>query len=424
MSQVTTNNSTGYGTQPAYVNHVRHIFTGDERYYEIWEVKFYGLMRLKGLSNILGNLDEEQNNIDNDKNSDLFAELTQSLDDKSLCLIIRDARNNGRKALRILRDHYLPKGKPRVITLYTQLTSMVKNSDETITDYVIRAESIHASLINTGEVVSDGLLTAMVIKGLPREYQAFTTVITQREKPITFQQFKVALRNYEDTEQLQCPANPTEIVTRVMSAKAYPEITSKSQRWCQKCKRNGHDTAFCRRNKTGGRNKWCQICRTHTHNTKFCRKLSRLRETENKDHTKSCRQTTKHQVKTCDTDSENDENNHHFVFGLRTRDDKPDLKIDPHLKKRRPKVKNTCLRDKENVHSSHDSKRKYNRWCTKCRTQTHNTWFCKNRDRKIPGGEYDKILESINILQENLATQKKQMKLLMKSYGKDNSFTF
>ncbi|GAB1602680.1 hypothetical protein Ahia01_000547800 [Argonauta hians] len=413
-----TNTAKGYGSK----HHIRHIFNGDERDYEIWEVKFFGLMRIRGLQNILSSLDEEQNDFDDNENLDLFAELTQSLDDKSLSLIIRDARNNGRKAFKILRDHYLPKGKPRIITLYTELTSLVKNSDETVTDYIIRAETLHASLINTGEIVTDGLLTAMVIKGLPHEYQAFTTVITQRDKPMTFQDFKVALRNFEDTERLQHQSTPPE-TTRVLSANIRPEI-SKPQRWCQKCKRNGHDTAFCRRNKTGGRNKWCQICRTHTHNTKFCRKLSRLRETENKDHTKSCWQTTKHQVIMRDTDSENDENNHHFVFGLRTRDDKPDLKRDPHLKKRRPKVKNTCLRDKENVHSTHDSKRKYNRWCTKCRTQTHNTWFCRNRDRKIPGGKYDKILESINILQENLATQQEQMKLLMKSHGKDNSFTF
>ena len=56
-----------------------------------------------------------------EKNATIFAKLIQYLDDKSLSLIIRDARDNGRKkTLTILREHYLSKGKPKVISLYIQ----------------------------------------------------------------------------------------------------------------------------------------------------------------------------------------------------------------------------------------------------------------------------------------------------------------
>jgi hypothetical protein len=61
---------------------------------------------------------------DSVKNMNAFAELIQFLDDRSLSLVIRDAANDGRKALGILREHYLSKGKPRVISLYTELTSL------------------------------------------------------------------------------------------------------------------------------------------------------------------------------------------------------------------------------------------------------------------------------------------------------------
>ena len=37
---------------------------------------------------------------------------------------MREASDNGREPLRILRDHYAGKGKPRIISLYTQLTSL------------------------------------------------------------------------------------------------------------------------------------------------------------------------------------------------------------------------------------------------------------------------------------------------------------
>ena len=59
-----------------------------------------------------------------EKNATVFAELIQYLDNKSLSLVIRDAQNNERKALTLLREHYLSKGKPKVISLYTELTSL------------------------------------------------------------------------------------------------------------------------------------------------------------------------------------------------------------------------------------------------------------------------------------------------------------
>lgn len=44
---------------------------------------------------------------------------------------MRDAADNGRKALKILQDHYASNGKPRIIALYTELTSL-KMSEETV----------------------------------------------------------------------------------------------------------------------------------------------------------------------------------------------------------------------------------------------------------------------------------------------------
>jgi len=49
----------------------------------------------------------------------------------------------------------------------------VKRSDESVTDYVIRAETAAAALKNAKENVSDSLLIAMVLKGLPESYKPF-----------------------------------------------------------------------------------------------------------------------------------------------------------------------------------------------------------------------------------------------------------
>lgn len=70
----------------------------------MWEIKFLAHLRLRKLT-----LDESEDRTSAEfiaKNADIFAEIVQVLDDKSLQLIMRDAVNDGRKALEILRDHY------------------------------------------------------------------------------------------------------------------------------------------------------------------------------------------------------------------------------------------------------------------------------------------------------------------------------
>ena len=88
------------------------------------------------------------------KNADAFAELIQYLDDRSL------------------------------------------SADENVTDYMLRAETAATSLKSVGEQISDSLLIAKIIKGLPsEEYKPFSTVVTQKDKDISFSEFSPKLRS-------------------------------------------------------------------------------------------------------------------------------------------------------------------------------------------------------------------------------------
>ena len=60
---------------------------------------------------------------------------------------------------------YVGKGKPRVIALYTELTSLKISEDCGLTDYVglLKAETAATSLKSAGEEISDSLLVAMVL---------------------------------------------------------------------------------------------------------------------------------------------------------------------------------------------------------------------------------------------------------------------
>ena len=126
--------STGYGP---HSSKLPIIFNGDPESYELWEIKFVSHLRLRKLHDVLA-----QDSPDAEKNANVFAELVQCLDDRSLTLIFRDAKDDGKKSLEILRQHYLGQSKPRIISLYTELTSISKSPDESCTDYVLRAEKL------------------------------------------------------------------------------------------------------------------------------------------------------------------------------------------------------------------------------------------------------------------------------------------
>ncbi|KAL7641208.1 UNVERIFIED_CONTAM: hypothetical protein RMT77_008346 [Armadillidium vulgare] len=265
------NITTGYGPRRLY-------FDGDVEKYELWEVKFLGHLRLQNLLHVIN---DSTADADGDDNAKVFAELVLVLDDRSLSLIIRDAKDDGKKALKILHDHYLGSSKPRVIALYTELTSLKLGSDEDVTDYILRAETAATFLKSAGENVSDSLLIAMVLKGLPSGYRTFSTVIIQKEKAMTFSEFKMALRSFEETvKSQQADIKPEENVMKIKDRKSYVKCFScgkvgHKQFECSEKLNNHQITKQAYRGRGGYRQyykRWCVNCNLQTHDTELCRK--------------------------------------------------------------------------------------------------------------------------------------------------------
>ena len=278
--------ATGYGPRTS-----RPVFNGKEDGYELWEIKFLGYMRLQKLVNTILPADSggvAAENLDAGKNAEAFAELTLCLDDKSLTLIFRDAKDDGRKALSILRGHYLSSSETRVIGLYTELTSLKKEDGEDLTDYMLRAETAAAMLKQAGETVSDNLVVAMILKGLPSEYQPFVTVTAQRREPHTLTSFKQALRTHEETMKVCEKDNNTDNVMFMGSQKIR----------CYGCGQLGHKRNECRNAKQSSTSnigsgpqqyrKWCVHCKSKTHYTSQCRRKTNMdaaKTCEDQEHT-------------------------------------------------------------------------------------------------------------------------------------------
>ena len=295
----------GYG--PRLSRGRRPIFNGDERSFEIWELKFTSYLRICSLHKVIENPNDQD--VNQDQNAEVFAELVQCLDDRSINLIIRDARDNGRKALKILQEHYRPKGKARVITLYTELTSLSKGT-ESVTDYIVKAESITAALREAEETISDSLLIAMILKGLPEEFKPFAVVVNDKGK-MTFSDFKVALRNFEDNDKLNNKNldSDSDAVMELTKSKSFKPKFNK--RWCTKCKMSTHDTEYCKR--------FCTFHKSDSHWTSQCRNKSG--------------QHRNHASKSADVDEVDED--HHFSFMLnntkstpRFNDCQPSLLVD------------------------------------------------------------------------------------------------
>ena len=263
-------NLTGYGNQRSL------CFNGDEAEFELWEVKFVSYLRLQKLHAVLINedgsfkdtsvaLDDAGNAI----NIKIFAHMTQFLDGQPLKIVIRDAKNDGRKAMQTLRNHYLGCSKPRIVSMYCDLTSLKFSCNENITEYCLRAETTATRLKDAGENVSDSLLIAMLNKGLPDKFNSFSTFIMQQDiDKMSLSKFKSSLKDFNDNESARTEHHSEDNVMKMEDKSSHKSFASQAQTIiCYQCKKEGHKRNVC----PNRPKKWCRNCRKSSHNTNECR---------------------------------------------------------------------------------------------------------------------------------------------------------
>lgn len=273
----------------------RPEFDGNGEKYELFESKLLGHMRRLKIHDVILPVEEGgKPNVSAEDSADTYAELIQCLDDTSLNLVFRDAKDDAREALKILRAHYMSSEKPRVIALYTEMIALEKSPGEELTQYILRAETVKAQLVKAGETIADSLLMAMIMKGLPSEFKPFVTMSINKA-PESFADFKKTLRVFEGTMKMYEQGGSDSVMSverrgpKCYGCGQFGHIRRKCpkeskpingyERWCDNCQNNTHNTSVCRKTwKSYANQSAAKVCEESSHNFMFTCKVSLRRD--------------------------------------------------------------------------------------------------------------------------------------------------
>ena len=161
------------------------MFSGKDEDFEYFSERLEARLHLLKLRDVLldnvslpdrtaQNFNEEQDKL-RERQFEVWCELVQCLDKKTLSLA-RTCKPNGAEAWKTLQQFFKSNERPRIHKLLSSLTNLKLDVNESIRDYLVRAEELQLNLTDVGENVSDHMLCSVVLKGLPQTFSHFVTV--------------------------------------------------------------------------------------------------------------------------------------------------------------------------------------------------------------------------------------------------------
>ena len=109
----------------------------------------------------------------------LWCELVQCLD-RSSVMYLRAHKGNGTAAWKALKQKHKSSERPRIQKTLDKLSNLKMVHGEMMADYLTRAEHLQMDLQEVNEAVSDAMFRAMIIKGLPKEFESIVTILGRR----------------------------------------------------------------------------------------------------------------------------------------------------------------------------------------------------------------------------------------------------
>ena len=97
--------------------------------------------------------------------------------DKKSVLFLRPYKGKGSKAWEVLCKRFKSAERPRLQQFISDLTSIRMKANESVVDYITRAEELQYNLDEVDEGLSEKIFVSIILKGLPKEFNTFCTLV-------------------------------------------------------------------------------------------------------------------------------------------------------------------------------------------------------------------------------------------------------
>ena len=193
---------------------------------------------------------------------------------------------DGHKSWGLLQDGFRSNGTVTVVSLMRQLSRLQLKEDEALHSYFIRAQELSTRPEQAGEHLSEPLLNAMVLNGLPERYEHFA--VQESFNPAgSFVELRTRLTNYEENrlhrEKVDDDNSHVSIICKhgkpkhkSSSKNNRPSKLSNTSITCNCCDMRGHSKEQCFKRDQAQ----CTFCKKKSHLVQACKIKARESQAE------------------------------------------------------------------------------------------------------------------------------------------------
>ena len=149
-----------------------------------------------------------------------------------LVLFLRPYKGEGSKAWEILCKRFKSAERPRLQQLISDLTSIRMKANETVVDYITRAEELQYNLDEVDEGLSEEMSVSIILKGLPKEFNTFCTLVKFSKDDKSSSEIKKDFLKFESDHRNEKEDTEHSFISRIKT--------------CFRCNKTGNIAAYCR----------------------------------------------------------------------------------------------------------------------------------------------------------------------------------
>ena len=259
----------GLDANPAVTRDGIPLFDGDESKFVMWRNDFKAFAMIKKFRSVLDRADRERSKVDQDGSSEAssgsdsgssgssgssvdgkaddgkknektkkmmkmnvlaYSYLLRALTGQPKMMVTLNAEDDGVKAWKLLRKHYEGKDLLRVNNLKTKLLTKKLAEGGDPMAFMLEMEELVCQ-INQAEAdqMPERQLVSLIMRGLPRSYEDFTTILSLDSGKLTLSKLRSKLRAFDDNRKFKQLEDMTSNWS-VTGAGAYAAVTGAPQR--------------------------------------------------------------------------------------------------------------------------------------------------------------------------------------------------